>query len=261
MALFVRETGDGGAAPVVLLHGFAGTHAVWREIQPRLAREVRTLAYDLPGHGGSFDYPEAGPAKVAAVAILADLEARGIDRAHLVGHSMGGAVAALMALLGPQRIASLTLLAPGGFGPQINHRLLTRWAAASDEHDIVSCLEGMFGWYSPVPDDATADIAADRALPGRVAMLSRIATGLARDGRQGQLPLDRIAGLAMPVTIAWGALDNVLPARQTEGLPGRFAVHLFPELGHMLPEEASDEMLSLISRSAGVGAEVGSGRW
>lgn len=260
MALFVHETGDAGTPCVVLLHGFAGTHAVWKGIQPRLASGARTLAYDLPGHGGSFDYPDAGPAKVAAATILADLAARGIDRAHVVGHSMGGAVAALMALLDAGRIASLTLLAPGGFGPEINYRLLTRWAAASAEAEIEACLEAMFGWYSPVPAEAVADVLAERAIPGRIEILGRIATGLARDGRQGQLPLDRLAGLPVPVAVAWGELDNVLPARHARGLPGRFAVHLYPELGHMLPEEAPDEMLAIIRRSAGLEAAAVAGQ-
>ncbi len=54
----------------------------------------------------------------------------------------------------------------------------------------------------------------------------------------------------MPVSVVWGGLDNVLPARQAQGLPWRFAVHLFPDLGHMLPDEAPDEMLAIIRRTA-----------
>src|SRR5690606_15372767 len=125
---------------------------VWGAIQERLASEAATLAYDLPGHGGSFSYEGAGPAKVAATAILADLDARGVASAHLVGHSMGGAIAALMAIFQPQRVASLTLLSPGGFGPEINQRLLKRYAAAADEAALLLCLEAMFGWFSAVPE-------------------------------------------------------------------------------------------------------------
>ena len=132
MALFVKETGKGDGAPVVLLHGFGGSHRAWTPIQQSLSAETRVLAYDLPGHGDSFGFPDAGPPKVAANAILADLDARGIASAHFAGHSMGGAIAALTALFQPQRVASLTLLSPGGFGPEINQRLLKRYAAAKD---------------------------------------------------------------------------------------------------------------------------------
>ena len=252
MALFVSEMGTGQGAPVVLLHGFGGSHAAWEPIRRGLVGAARTLAYDLPGHGGSFDFPGAGPAKVAASAILADLEARGIPAAHLVGHSMGGAVAALMAILAPERAASLTLLAPGGFGPEINHRLLTRYAAAADAAALLPCLEAMFGWYSPVPDEAVAQLLAARAEPGRVEKLVEIAGGLAKDGRQGQLPRDRLEALAMPVAVVWGGLDNVLPARQAGQLPARFSLRLFPDLGHMLPEEAPGAMAAIVRETAGL---------
>lgn len=251
MALFAQELGT-GSETVALLHGFGGSHAAWAPIQESLAAGAATLAYDLPGHGASFDYPEAGSAKVAAQALLADLAARGLARVHLAGHSMGGAVAALMAIMEPGRIASLTLLSPGGFGPEINHRLLTRYAAAGDEAALRACMEAMYGWMSPVPDAAIAEALAARAEPGRGDRLVAMATGLVRDGRQGQLPRERLAAFEMPVSVVWGGLDNVLPARQAQGLPWQFAVHLFPDLGHMLPQEAPDEMLAIMRRTAGL---------
>lgn len=250
MALFAKEQGSGGV-PVVLLHGFGGSHAVWSVIQEALARDAATLAYDLPGHGGSLDFPGAGSAKLAAQAILADLSARGLQRVHLAGHSMGGAVAALIAIFEPARIASLTLLAPGGFGPEINHRLLTRYAAARDEAEIVACLEAMTGWFSPVSGETVAAAVASRAVAGQRDMLVGMAKGLARDGRQGQLPRDRLEALSMPVAVIWGELDNVLPARHANGLPQSFAAHLFPDLGHMLPDEAPAEMAAIIRQTAG----------
>lgn len=257
MALFVKETGNGETgngegAPVVLLHGFGAGHETWETIQERLSVETRVLACDLPGHGGSFDHPEAGPPKVAANAVLSHLDARGIAAAHFVGHSMGGAVAALAAMFQPERVASLTLLAPGGFGPEINQRLLKRYAGAADEAALDLCLEAMFGWFSPVPAGLAARLIAARAAPGRREKLRQMADGLARDGRQGMLPRDRLAAFAMPVAVAWGGLDNVLPARHADGLPAHWSVRLFPDLGHMLPDEAPDEMLDIIRHSAGL---------
>lgn len=252
MALFVKESGKGEGAPVVLLHGFGAGHEAWETIGEQLAAETRVLACDLPGHGGSFDYPEAGPPKVAANAVLAHLEARGIPAAHFVGHSMGGAVAALAAMFQPGRVASLTLLAPGGFGPEINQRLLERYAGATDEASLELCLEAMFGWFSPVPAGLAARLIAARAAPGRRTQLQRIAAGLARGGRQGMLPRERLAALAMPVAVAWGGLDNVLPARQTHDLPAHWSVRLFPDLGHMLPDEAPDEVLDLVRHASGL---------
>lgn len=252
MTLYVKAAGAGNGAPVVLLHGFGASHAVWDPIQHKLAAETATLAYDLPGHGGSFAYENAGPAKVAATAILADLEARGISTAHFVGHSMGGAIAALMAIFQPQRIASLTLLSPGGFGPEINQRLLKRYAAAESEAALAASLEAMFGWFSPVPEELVARLMAARSAPGFREKLAEMAEGLARDGRQGMLPVDKLAAFAMPVSVVWGGLDNVLPVRHSESLPSHYTLKLFPDLGHMLPEEAPDEMLDIIRQTAGL---------
>lgn len=251
MTLFARESGT-GSQKIVLLHGFGASHGAWSAIQGDLTADARTLAYDLPGHGRSLSHPGPGSAKAAAQAALADLESRQIERAHVVGHSMGGAVAALMAMFAPERVASLTLLAPGGFGPEINHRLLTRYAAAVERAEIESSLEAMFGWMSPVPSETIEREVASRSVDGQSARLREIAAGLARDGRQGQLPADAVAALAMPVAVVWGELDNVLPVRHMRALPGHFARHVFGDLGHMLPEEAPEAMAGIVRRTAGL---------
>lgn len=248
-SLAVNSWGS-GPETIVLIHGFAGCGAMWKPVADRLASRASLIAYDLPGHAGSLDFPDAGSAKVASRAILADLADRGVDRAHVAGHSMGGAIAVLMALADPARIASLTLLAPGGFGDEINGRLLARYAVASAPTEIERCLEGMFGFSSPVPADTVATLAAMRAVPGQTAMLSSIAAMIARDGKQGAIPRERIATLAMPVAVAWGTLDGVLPPHHADGLPARFEVQRLPGLGHMLIEETPDAVAALIARNA-----------
>ncbi len=233
-----------------MLHGFAGRNEVWRPVQQALAAEARTLAYDLPGHGKSLDWPEAVSSKGASRAILADLTARGIERFHLAGHSMGGAIAALMALAEPARVRSLTLFAPGGFGEEINIRLLRRYAAAKTFDDLQACLEAMIGWTNPVDPDAVRAQVAMRGVPGQTEKLTEIAGTLARNGRQGVIARDSLAELPMPVSIAWGLQDNVLPVRQTIGLPPAFSLHLIPDAGHMLPEEVPDLVAALLRQNA-----------
>ncbi|MDT9126949.1 alpha/beta fold hydrolase, partial [Escherichia coli] len=82
--------------------------------------------------------------------ILANLSGAGLERIHVAGHSMGGAVATLMALMAPNRVISLTLLAPGGSGEAINGTLLRRYAAAGDENELKSCLLAMSGQQAHV---------------------------------------------------------------------------------------------------------------
>jgi pyruvate dehydrogenase E2 component (dihydrolipoamide acetyltransferase) len=243
--LFAKTTGD-GAETIVLLHGFGGSHAVWRDIQASLSDWATIIAYDLPGHGGSLDWPDAGPAKIAVRAILADLAERGLARVHLAGHSMGGAIATLMAMAEPDRVASLSLFSPGGFGEEINGRLLAAYAAARDTGGIRAALEAMSGWSHAVSDQAVASLLSMRAAAGQTGKLIDIAKIISNDGRQGMIPRERLAALAMPVSVAWGTLDPVLPYHQAADLPPRFGLHRVSGAGHMLIEEATELVVELI---------------
>jgi pyruvate dehydrogenase E2 component (dihydrolipoamide acetyltransferase) len=247
-SLYVAERGT-GPKTVVLLHGFGGCHDIWREMTSALAPGIRTLAYDLPGHGLSLDFPGSGSARTAARAILADLAARGIKRAHLAGHSMGGAVATLMALAEPERIGSLTLLAPGGFGPEINGPLLRRYAAAADRREIRACLAAMSGPRSPSPARTVGVLSEVRRRPGQLRKLVEIAALITRDERQGAIPREQLDTLTMPVMVVWGADDPVLPFTHADGLPPHFHVHHVLDAGHMLVEEASGVVAEAVRRN------------
>ncbi|CAM5454053.1 Dihydrolipoyllysine-residue acetyltransferase component of acetoin cleaving system [Aquamicrobium terrae] len=243
--LHAQENGAGTQA-VLLLHGFGGTHADWAGLVPSLADEARVVAFDLPGHGRSLDYPGAGAAKLAAAGVLADMDARGIGSVHVAGHSMGGAVAVLMALAAPQRMASLTLLAPGGFGEEINAPLLRRYAAATEAADIRACLAEMSGPGHDVPQQAVNMRVAMRALPGQAQKLVEIAAAMTRGDRQGRIPREMLAGLSMPVSVAWGSHDRVLPVSQADDLPPAFRLHRVEGAGHMLIDEAPGLVAGLI---------------
>jgi pyruvate dehydrogenase E2 component (dihydrolipoamide acetyltransferase) len=242
--LFGVEHGSGGA-PVVLLHGFGGSHAAWGAVVNRLGGARHTIAFDLPGHAGSLACPTGG-AGVAARAVLAELDRRGVAEAHLVGHSMGGAAAALAALRDPPRIASLTLFAPGGFGSEINHRLLRRFAAAREESELALILEQFFGWDRPLPEGLAAEMAKQRQVEGAVEALEKIVETFFDDGSQKVIPRAELKRLAMPTKVVWGTQDRVLPTRQAHRLPGHIAVHIFEEAGHMLTYEIPDEAAGLI---------------
>ncbi|WP_269932519.1 alpha/beta fold hydrolase [Aminobacter sp. HY435] len=237
-----------GKNVVVLLHGFGGCSGVWKDVVEHLDGVFTTIAYDLPGHGLSIDYPNAGSAKTAARAVLADLASRGVERVHLVGHSMGGAVATLAALLEPQRVASLTLLAPGGYGPEINAPLLRRFAAARCPEEIGACLAEMSSPDSVVSEHSVGQLAEMRSRPGQSEKLIEFVTAMTANDRQGVIPRETIASLPMPVMVVWGTDDNVLPYSQAEGLPARFMIHHVLEVGHMLPEETPELVAGIVER-------------
>ena len=238
-----------GPKTIVLLHGFGGFHGVWSEIQPGLVQGARVLAYDLPGHHRSLDYPNAGPAGVAVKAVLADLQSRGITRAHFVGHSMGGAIASLIGLRAPEVAETLTLLAPGGSGPEINADLLRRYGAATNADDLRGCLNEMSAPGFAMPAKYVVGLAASRGGRGQHEKLVEIAAAITKDDRQGEIPREMLATLTMPVTVVWGTEDTVLPFAQTQDLPQNFKLEVLAGKGHMLMEEAREAVLRIIRQT------------
>jgi pimeloyl-ACP methyl ester carboxylesterase len=244
--LFAFERGESGD-PVVFLHGFGQSHTTWAGVIDRMDAERHVIAYDLPGHSRSLGVLH-GSAAVAAKAVLTDLERRGIARAHYVGHSMGGAVAALIALRTPGRVASLTLLAPGGFGPEINKAALCRHAAARDEAEIAASLEPFFAGRAP--EGVATALAKERRAPGANAALAEILATFFEGDTQKALPLADIARLSMPKQVVWGEEDRVLPVEQARALPAGLPVRLFEGVGHMLPQEIPAEIARLVEQAS-----------
>ena len=246
-----ESAGPDSGAPVVLLHGFGGDRETWLDMQSALSTRKRSLAFDLPGHGEALDWPVIGNAGAAAKAVLQSLESLDLPGVHLVGHSMGGAVAALVALRQPELVSSLTLLAPGGFGPEINHRLLRRYATATDTAGMEVLLEQFFGWEFKMPKDLASTIAVSRSRPGATATLEAIVEEIIDGTVQKTLPRNELAALRMPIKVIWGTQDRVLPTRQAHKLPGVVATHIFERVGHMPHLEIPDEVTRLILQNAG----------
>lgn len=243
------EVQSGSGIPIVLLHGFGATSAIWRQVIEKLSGRT-ILAYDLPGHGRSLNYPNAGSPGTAAKAIAADLAGRKIERAHIVGHSMGGAIATLISMMNPDLPARLTLLSPGGYGPEINALLLRRYGSAADADTIAVCLKEMSGPDATITDKDAAERARGREAVGQIAMLEKIAALITRDGRQGVIPAEGVQALTMPVAVLWGALDSVLPISQMDAMPAHWTKITLARAGHMLAEECPDEVAELIAKQA-----------
>ena len=112
--------------PVVLVHGFGGDKNSWLFVQQPLAEERTVHALDLPGHGASSKDVGDGSLATLTDTVVGFLDALGIERAHLVGHSLGGAVVAAVAKAAPGKVASLTLLAPAGYTAEADAELPAR---------------------------------------------------------------------------------------------------------------------------------------
>ncbi|AKH99366.1 putative hydrolase or acyltransferase of alpha/beta superfamily [Hoeflea sp. IMCC20628] len=250
--LQMELSGPENGTPLVLLHGFGGDHSAWDAVKAALPPTTRIIAVDLPGHGGSLDAEGRGGAGRMAKAILAGLDATGVESFHLAGHSMGGAVSALIAMRAPDRVQSLTLVAPGGIAKAINAGLLSRYAKATSEAEIRGCLEEMSASGFVTPQAVIDHFVAARSRPGQLEALDETLQAMFPDGPdqgQGVLPGDALAALAMPVAVIWGTEDNVLPCPKPPALPASFAFSVLPGLGHMLPEEAPEAIVRVLEQA------------
>ena len=124
----------------MLLHGFGGDLNNWLFNTDKLAERRRVYALDLPGHGESAKDVGAGDLAEFAGVLGGFLDAVGAGRAHLAGHSMGGAVALAFTLEHPDRVASLALVAPAGLGEEINADYIDGFVAAERRRELKGVL-------------------------------------------------------------------------------------------------------------------------
>lgn len=257
--LYAKVLGPATEEAVVFLHGFAGDADAWINIQLPLARDILTLAFDLPGHARSRNHSGVDGVIAMAAAVIEALEQRGLAQVHLVGHSMGGAVAASVALQARERVKSLTLLAPAGLGPDLNHRFLRWLAEARDLNSITILLEQLIGWGSRLPKGMAELVAEQREDPSVTAKYQEILKTLLKGDAQHVLPLDQVNALPLPMNLVWGSRDSVLPIEQAAALWGA-KLHRFEGIGHLPHLEIPQAVIALIrqaySGSAGTENEV-----
>jgi len=238
------DVGAGGEA-VLLVHGFGGDLRGWGLVHDLLAGALRVVAFDLPGHGGSD--PELGEGTPAALAALVPelATALGLKRVHLVGHSLGGAVAiAAAAAAGPGLIASLTLIASAGLGAEIDGGYIAGFLAAKRRRDLKEVVERLFADPAFVTGAMIEDILRMRRMDGVDEALRRLAARCFPDGRQAEFGLRAaFLGLPQPSQVIWGADDRIIPAAHVAGLA---KATVLAGAGHMVQIERADEVARLI---------------
>jgi pyruvate dehydrogenase E2 component (dihydrolipoamide acetyltransferase) len=240
------ERGAGSAVPAVLIHGFGGDLNSWMFTQPALAEDRRVIALDLPGHGGSAKEVGAGDAESLADAVEAALAALGLRQVHLVGHSLGGAVAALVALRRPERAASLTLIAPAGLGVEINGEFIAAFCGAARRRELVEALNLLVYDRGLISRFMVEEVLRYKRLDGVAAALTAIAAASFGGGRQSLDLGARIAALPLPVQAIWGAADRIVPVAHAEAFSARFPVHILEKAGHLPHLEQPGEVNRLL---------------
>ena len=242
---FLRQ-GEGGE-PLVLLHGFGGDLNNWLFNAEPLAADRAVYALDLPAHGGSVKDARDGDVAVLVGALREFLDSQGIERAHLAGHSMGGLVAAELALAEPDRVLSLALVAPAGLGDEIDAEYIEGFVAASGRRDLKPVLQRLFADPGLVNRQMVDDVLKYKRLDGVQGSLETLSGSLFPDGRQTRvLAAELEDGYGGPVLVIWGERDAIIPPAHAEAAPSRAETHVLPDVGHSPHMEAAGDVNRLL---------------
>ena len=252
----------GAGPPLVFVHGLSGSWPNWLEQMAVFAPERRVLALDLPGFGHSPG--DAGEISMPGYARLLDalLGQLGLDRAAVVGNSMGGLIAAELAASFPERVERLVLVSPAGLSTFAN-RLTTRAMPVVRRLEQVLALGA--AWTASNSDSiATRPRMRELALKGVVAHPSRLPAPLAAeqirgagtDGFMGALEAilefdlaDRLPLVKCPSLVVWGTKDRLITVRDAdrfaELIPGARKV-VYEDTGHMAMLEQPERFNPLL---------------
>ena len=249
---YLRQ-GEGGDA-VLLLHGFGGDLNNWLFAAPALAEGHTVYALELPGHGGSSKDVGPGDLDFLVDAVVQFLDALELERVHLVGHSIGGLVAASTALRDPGRALSLTLVASAGLGEEINGDYLDGFISAGSRRELKPALELLFADSGQVTRQLVDDVLKYKRIDGVDAALRSIAEHVFGEGRQHVLVADRLADLGVPLLVLWGEQDQIIPAAHVRHVPEQAEVHVLEGSGHSPHMEAAGDVNRVMEKFlAGVG--------
>jgi 4,5:9,10-diseco-3-hydroxy-5,9,17-trioxoandrosta-1(10),2-diene-4-oate hydrolase len=252
--LHYHDVGDGPV--LIMLHGSGPGVSGWSNFRgnlPVFAKLFRTILLDMPGFGLSDPVAIDRPySLIAADSVRVLMDALGIDKAHLLGNSMGGSVTGHFALTYPERAERLVMMGPGGlsvnvFSPDVSEgaKRLREFLAAPSRDGMVAWVDCMVEEKSVVNDELIDERMANAMQPG-VMDAARAIFASFRDPRfAGEPPLwSRASSITHPTLITWGRDDRMLLYES-----GLFAFrripnaefHVFSRCGHWAQVERKDD--------------------
>lgn len=253
-----HEAGSGPA--LVLLHGSGPGVSGWSNFRgnfPEFAQRFRTVVMDMPGFGQS-DRPEFDRAypKVAADAVARLMDGLGIEKAHLLGNSMGGYVALEFALAYPEKVDRLVLMGPGGLavnvlGPEQSEgaRRLGEFMMAPSKKAMEAWVDTMVANKAVVDDALIEERLANAQAPGALESAMAIFASLGQ--HPDPVPLfARLKSIKAPALVTWGRDDRMLPVEGAlmgfRQLPNA-ELHIFSRCGHWAQVERKDDFERIVT--------------
>lgn len=234
--------------PVLLVHGFGGDLNNWLFNLDAVAEGHPVIALDLPAHGQSTIQLPGTTLKALAAFLGEFLDAVGIETAHLVGHSMGGGIAAQLALDAPQRVRSLALIDSAGLGDEINADYIKGFVHSETRRELKPIAAMLFANAELVTRQLVADLLKYKRLDGVTEALEQLSAGLFKDGHQSEQPGKALDAFAGPLLVIWGEDDRIIPSSHAAAAPSKATVQVIDQAGHMPQMEKASEVNALLRK-------------
>lgn len=233
MSSLAFKTLGGHGPDLVLIHGFGSDRLSWAGNVASLLPVARVHALDLPGHGDSgMDVGDGTPGHLAA-RVAETLKAEGITKAHLLGHSLGGAVAMELTESDPASVRSLSLIAPAGIGAGIDHDFLARYPELTKDQETADLLSRIVIKSMLINKLTVQRVLEQLAKPGVRAALRRIASGLQDGQHKLNQTAAQISRMDIPRLVIWGEHDAINPLDRARLSAFGGAAIIVPDAGHL----------------------------
>ena len=230
--LNVKSLKDGKGTPVVFIHGFGAEIAAWRQIAMAIGLPNTLLAIDLPGHGASPDAAAPGFQSIVD-AVESTLHSMGTEF-HLVGHSLGAAIAIALSVQNGLTIKSLTLFAPAGLGTIVDGDFVAGFLAAKSEAALSAQMKKLVNDPADLPASMIKATQAAREAGPVAERQTKIAAGLFEGSTQLFSVRAELAKYPGPCRIVLGQRDGIISSSETnKKLSPGIAVHLLENAGHL----------------------------
>jgi len=256
-----HEAGDGPA--LILLHGSGPGVTGWANFEnnlPVFARHFRTFIIDLPGYGGSA--PVAGmPMQVCADAVIRFMDGLKIDRAHIMGNSLGGMVGSMVAAQQPARVDRFVTIGGVGYGlfnafPNEGINLLVNFIENPTRERLVQWLHSMVYDKSIVTEELiegrmkqALDPVTYETSKKMYSRASMDAITAMTEGPHAAATFAHLASIQAPTLITWGRDDRVSSMDRgfvaLRMIPNA-ELHVFPKCGHWAMIERKAEFESVV---------------
>lgn len=237
-----------GPQTVLFIHGFGGDLDNWLFNLDPLADAYTVVALDLPAHGQTS--PRLAGTTLAEMAGFVGrfMDEAGIASAHVVGHSMGGGIAAQLAVDAPQRVLSVALVSPAGLGEEVNSDYTGGFVSAQSRRELKPVIELLFANADLVSRQLLDDLLRYKRLDGVPEALAALGGSLFANGRQREQPGLRLADSGKRTLVVWGARDQIIPSSHAAHAPAGATVKIFDDAGHMSQMEKAGDFNALLRR-------------